>query len=306
MRNKPSLQTLLEVQAHFGLPSAALVEKGWHVVQALAAIRATDTAPFRLVFGGGTSLSRAHRLIRRMSEDIDLKIISDEEPTRSALRRLRETITLALLDAGFAFDPANRAQRDSRNESRYTIFQLPYEPILRGEGALRPEIQIEMAVWPLRQPPVSLPVTSFVAEAFGEPPEVADMLCVAVTQTAAEKFVALTRRAAMEREMVPAERDRTLLRHVYDLHILRARYQPAEVAPLARTIMPHDAAVFGHLHPAYRDDPWAETLRALDALATDPHYARSYAALCRDLVYSDGAPDYAACLAVLWELQAHS
>lgn len=74
MSDKPSLQDLLEVQKHFGLPSPALVEKDWYVVKALAAIVAVDAAPFRLVFGGGTALSRAHRLIRRMSEDIDLKI----------------------------------------------------------------------------------------------------------------------------------------------------------------------------------------------------------------------------------------
>ena len=149
MSDKPSIQALLEIQAHFGLPSPTLVEKDWHVVQALAAIAAADTAPLRLVFGGGTALSRAYRLIRRMSEDIDLKIVGDAEPTRPALRRLRDTITEALLAAGFRFDPANRAHRDSRNESRYTIYRLPYEPMTAGEGALRPEIQIETAVWPL-------------------------------------------------------------------------------------------------------------------------------------------------------------
>src|SRR5450631_3028349 len=69
LSDKPSLQDLLEVQKHFGLPSPALVEKDWYVVKALAAIVAVDAAPFRLVFGGGTALSRAHRLIRRMTAD---------------------------------------------------------------------------------------------------------------------------------------------------------------------------------------------------------------------------------------------
>lgn len=76
MSDKLSLQTLLEIQTYFGLPSPALVEKDWHVVQALAAITAADTAPLRLVFGGGTALSRAHRLIRRMSEDSARPIVS--------------------------------------------------------------------------------------------------------------------------------------------------------------------------------------------------------------------------------------
>ena len=36
-----------------------------------------DTSPFKLVFGGGTALGRAHRLIHRMSEDIDLKVVAN-------------------------------------------------------------------------------------------------------------------------------------------------------------------------------------------------------------------------------------
>jgi len=301
LSDKPSLQALLEIQVYFGLPSPALVEKDWHVVQALAAIAVADTAPLRLVFGGGTALNRAHRLIRRMSEDIDLKIVGDTEPTRSALRRLRDTITEALLAAGFRFDPANRAYRDSRNESRYTIYRLPYEPITAGEGALRPEIQIETAVWPLRRPAIALPVSSFVAEAFNRPPEVPSIACVSIAQTAAEKLVALTRRTAAEIANASGPRDATLVRHLYDLHVLRAHYDAAEVAALACEIMPHDAEVFGHQCPAYRVNPLAETLRAIQALASDPRYAHRYAAFYRDMVYGDGV-EYGACMGTLGEL----
>ena len=79
MSDKPSLQALLEIQAHFGLLIPTLVEKDWHVVQALAAITATDTAPLCLVCGGGTALSRVHCLIQCMSEDIDRQIGRNEE-----------------------------------------------------------------------------------------------------------------------------------------------------------------------------------------------------------------------------------
>ena len=84
--DNPSLRELIEVQDYFGLPTPALVEKDWYVVKALAAISSAATSPFRLVFGGGTALSRAHRLIRRMSEDIDLKIVQ----SRSRRRRDRD------------------------------------------------------------------------------------------------------------------------------------------------------------------------------------------------------------------------
>jgi len=147
---------LLEIQERFGLPSPALVEKDWYLVKALAAISAADTGPFRLVFGGGTALSRAHGLVRRMSEDIDLKIVAEAKPSRPELGRLRESITAALLGAGFEFDPTDAAHRRSMYKNQYTLYQLPYQPIAEGQGALRPEIQIETSLWPMRRPPVAL------------------------------------------------------------------------------------------------------------------------------------------------------
>jgi hypothetical protein len=38
----------------------------------------------------------------------------------------------------------------------------------------------------MRQTPVALPVSSFMAEAQGRPPEVAQLWCVSLTETAAE------------------------------------------------------------------------------------------------------------------------
>jgi hypothetical protein len=294
--DKLSLQDLLEVQRHFDLPSPALVEKDWYVVKALAAINAAEVKPFRLVFSGGTALSRAHRLTRRMSEDIDLKIVSDEPRSRTELRKLRDAITRALQEAGFQFDPDNAEHRDSGNASRYTIYRLPYPPLVTGQGALRPEIQIETAVWPLRLPAVEQTVTSFWAEAFRYPPEVQSIACVALTETIAEKFVALTRRAGAELAEAGGPRDKTLVRHVYDLHAVRAHYDPVAVIALAREIMLADVEAYGHQFPAYRDDPVAETLRAVAGLAEDDRFAKAYATFLRDMVYGE-ALDFKTALA---------
>jgi hypothetical protein len=65
--------------------------------------------------------------------------------------------------------------------------------------------------------------------------------------------------------------------------------------------MPHDAEAFGNQFPAYRAHPMAETLRAIEALESDPGYARRYAEFRRDMVYGD-AVEYAACLSTLSEL----
>jgi len=303
LNDRPTLQDILEVQRQFRLPLPALVEKDWYVVRALAAIMQADTGPFRLVFGGGTALSRAHGLLQRMSEDLDLKIVGDTLPSRTALRGIRESITAKLIAAGFEFDPANPDHRKSNFENKYTLYRLPYAPLAAGQGPLRPEIKIETSAWPLRRPTLAKSVRSFIAEGFGRLAEVPEIPCVAIVETAAEKFVALTRRGGAELAGVQKRRDPTLVRHIYDLWMIREHFALDEAADLAREIMQADADTYGHQFPAYRDDPQGATLRAVDAISGDPEFAANYAALLRDMVYGD-APDFRTVLTTLQGLAA--
>jgi predicted nucleotidyltransferase component of viral defense system len=298
LNDKPSLQDLLEVQEHFGLPSTALVEKDWYVVKALAAVTSVDIAPFRLVFTGGTALSRAHGLVRRMSEDLDLKLVSDTKPSRSALGDARDRITDALLKAGFEFDPANFKHRQSKYKNTFTRFQLPYTPIAKGEGVLRPEIQIDLSAFPVRRPSIERPVRSFIAEASDRPAEVAAIACAAIPESAAEKLVALTRRGGAELAGLREERDPTLVRHLYDLHLIREHYDPADVAALAREIMVDDAKTYGRDFPAYQADPLAETLKAIDGLAASVDFANDYATFRRNMVFGE-SPTFETAIATL-------
>lgn len=304
MNDSPSLEELLEVQEHFGLPGPALVEKDWYVVRALAAIAAVDAGDFRLVFGGGTALSRAYGLTRRMSEDVDLKIVCETNPSRGALRRLRSDITSALLAAGFAFDPDDEKHRLSMYKGHYTKYQLPYKPLAEGKGILRPDVQIETSVWPLRREAVDRPVSSFVAEAYGREPELATIACSSVLETAAEKLVALTWRVGSELAGLRNERDPTLVRHIYDLHAIREKYDMAEVATLAHEVMLADAKTRGDRFPAWQKDPLGETLRAIEGIPNDEVFADGYANFRRDMIYGD-SPDFATAVGTLKTLGEH-
>ncbi len=303
LSDRPQLQDLIEVRRQFKLPHEALVEKDWFVVRALSAIMAADKGPFQLVFQGGTALSRAHRVIDRMSEDVDIKIISDGPPPRRALKRLRESISTELLKAGFKFDPANTDHRFTNYEGRYTVYNLPYVPLAAAQGALRPEIKIETAAFASRRPTVERSVISFVAEAFKQSPEVPEIACAAIVETAAEKFVALTRRAGAELAGVQLKHDPTLVRHIYDLHVIRKYYDIAEAAALAREVMQADAENRGHEFPAYGADPLAETLRAVAGIAADPGFASDYATFQRDMVYGQ-AVEFAVAIETLKKLAA--
>jgi predicted nucleotidyltransferase component of viral defense system len=298
LSNRPTLEQLLEVQEHFGLPGPALVEKDWYVVKALAAIAAVDTGDFRLVFGGGTALSRAYRLTKRMSEDVDLKIVREKAPSRGELRKLRSDITAALFAAGFEFDPANDDHRKTMYEGRYTKYQLPYRPVAEGKGILRPDVQIETSFWPLRREAVEKSVISFVAEAYGREPEVPQVACSSILETAAEKLVGLTWRAGSELAGLREARDPTLVRHIYDLHVIRESFDTAEAAALAHEVMKVDAETRGDKFPAWQKDPLGETLRAIEGIPKDQVFVDGYASFCRDMVYGD-RPDFASAMQTL-------
>jgi predicted nucleotidyltransferase component of viral defense system len=52
----------------------AMLEKDVFITEALLAVAALQNAEMGVIFCGGTSLSKAHRLIERMSEDVDFKL----------------------------------------------------------------------------------------------------------------------------------------------------------------------------------------------------------------------------------------
>ena len=284
---------LREVQAFFRLPSVGLVEKDLHVVRAISAIAEVDAAPFTLVFGGGTALARAHKLVKRMSEDVDFKIVPlpAAAVSRTILRQqlggLRDRVSVALRAAGFAFDPTDKANPKSRNESRYTIWQLPYDSAISGGEGLRATIQVELTYAPLRLASLEMPVSSFVTEAFNRPPEVTGMPCVSLTETAAEKLVSLTRRTGMERAGLSRDPDPTLVRHVYDLHAMREHIDMDQLAQLVPLIATADAEEFRNQYPAYAANIAGETQTAVIALQTDPIYRKRYDDFVAGMVYGE-------------------
>src|SRR5262249_457197 len=164
----------------------------------------------------------------------------------------------------------------------FTRYQLPYEPLTDGKGALRPEIQIDLLAIQVRRPPIDRQVRSFVAEGFDRPAEVASIACAAIDENAAERLVALTRLAGAELAGLREKREPTLVRQVYDLHAIHEQFDAVDVANLAREIMVDDAKTYGRDFPAYAVDPLAETLKAIGSIAVSAEFAKDYATFLRD------------------------
>jgi hypothetical protein len=116
--------------------------------------------------------------------------------------------------------------------------------------------------------------------------------------------VALTWRAGSELAGLRAERDPTLVRHIYDLHMIRDAYDAKEAATLAHEVMLADAATRGDSFPAWKKDPLGETLRAVERLPRDKVFVDGYATFQRDMVYGE-KPNFATAMATLNTLADH-
>lgn len=74
MLEKINLQLVRDVTFQLELADPAIVEKDWYVTQVLHAMSDVKHPYFQLIFIGGTCLAKGHRVVERMSEDIDFKI----------------------------------------------------------------------------------------------------------------------------------------------------------------------------------------------------------------------------------------
>ncbi len=200
----------------------------------------------RLLFKGGTSLSKGYDLIKRFSEDIDVTVFRDdlEEPAsveelealsnkkrrakldaiRDACRAyitgpLREFLAAQLADAT---NGAGRVEIDEGDHDGQTLL-LWYPEVEPRDGAyVRPAIRLESGAKSALDPHRPLTITPYVAE---EAPAidlaVPDVTTIEATRTFWDKVViAHGLRRWYERRGELRQEGQRVSRHYYDLHCL--------------------------------------------------------------------------------------
>ena len=260
----------------------SFVEKDWHAIRLVATVVNVQQGNLIPVFSGGTSLSKAYRLVRRFSEDLDFKILL---PHGGIARPARRDYRTAVVEAIRADDDWTLPDDDvvPRNESRFFYCQVGYPTTFAVDPALRPKLKLDVT---LRSPvlaPEDRSLRSFVAEARGDPPEVPGINCVTPAETAADKMSALTWRVLDQR----TRNDHTLIRHVHDLAALEPLATVHQAFPeLLHQLLETDATRgatnpdLGALTPVER------LATAIEALA-EPAHAADYERFVRAMCYGD-------------------
>jgi len=230
------MEVLAQAGAITGLNTSA-IEKDWWVTLALKASFLTPWAD-RLLFKGGTSLSKSWRLIERFSEDIDLVLDRQilgfgGELSITQIKKLRKTasnfISVQFKDAlqqtleNMGVDPALftlTVEQTDVSDRDPQVLEVSYKSLQPADGYLHEKILLEIGARSLMEPASprkiysiigeSIPNQSFSGEAFIIP-------TVDPQRTFLEKLFLLHEEFSKPVDKIRYKR---MSRHLYDLERL--------------------------------------------------------------------------------------
>ena len=232
---------IAEVKKHYGLPEVSIEKDLWvtQVLHALFSLPVSD----KLIFKGGTSLSKAWGLIDRFSEDIDLAIDPvflgkpEGDPTKKQIKKLRKSSSLYvaeeladMLRARFAEMGLSEwltveAQPNGEGDNTYPEprqLYVHYRSVFGDKkGYLRSDIVLEISARSLMEPVAEVEVSSLLSKHL----PIKDIAPVPVVtavagKTMVEKMFLLHEMFSIEGHGLRAERKS---RHLYDLYKMMSR-----------------------------------------------------------------------------------
>lgn len=287
MENEALLRQISDTSELLGLDEA-VIEKDYYVTQVIHALSSFENETFQLVFCGGTCLAKAHKLVRRMSEDVDFKVQRKTTENFSRSRQKNEFNKFrSYIRSSLAVPDLSVTNDFVRNEGRYQQVVLKYPNSFPIGSSLRPDIKIELTFADILLPINDLEVKTLIEDNFDQtklfiPPITK---CISIEETAIEKWVGLTRRI-MAIERGREDDDKILIRHVYDLNAINeANKINSSFTEFAKTIVISDGKQFKNQHPEYAADPSAEIRQSLALLKDKPLWKERYEEFIEAMVY---------------------
>jgi len=290
LNNKDLKELISATRQHINLRET-VIEKDYYVTQIIHAIANMENEYFRLVFCGGTCLAKAHKIIKRMSEDVDFKIQIKNTGMHFSKTRLMKELKEFRTNIQSRLILPDMIIGDSivRNEGKYSRIEVNYPSVFPSNAELRPHILLEFTLANIHLPIENLLVNTLIENTLVNtkiflPTSTA---CLSVDETAIEKWVGLTRRIiAIERGY--HEDDKTLVRHVYDLNVINHLNQASVTFfTLAKAIVSNDARQFINQHPEYSNNPGAEIMKSLELLRNKLLWKERYQEFINTMVYDD-------------------
>lgn len=132
------------------------IEKDYYVTMLLRLL--AQKMPY-IVFKGGTSLSKCHKVIRRFSEDIDITI--DTLLSQGQKKKIKQAIVDSAEELGMTIENLDET-RSRRDYNRYVI---AYDSVIpMASDALKAAVLLETSYTAVSFPTVLLPVHSYIGD----------------------------------------------------------------------------------------------------------------------------------------------
>lgn len=219
------------------IPQSA-IEKDWWVTAVLKAIFQTDAAP-KMLFKGGTSLSKGWHLIERLSEDVDLAIDhtffgingttkSQRDKLRKTSRKyIQETLSkslesnLATLGChGFSVQNVTKKPNGEPLDSDVdpTVILVNYDSICEETtDYIQPRVKIEISCLSMAEPCEEKEIESLIHKSYPDIDNatVSHVRTVLPSRTFLEKAFLLNEEFQKENP-----RSQRMSRHLYDLYMM--------------------------------------------------------------------------------------
>jgi len=133
-----------------------VVEKDYYVTMIL---RGLSSRLDYVVFKGGTSLSKCHKVIKRFSEDIDITI--DRKLSQGQMKKLKETIKAIAEELDLKIPNID----ETRSRRSYNRYVLEYPSVLgEPDDAIQTAVLMETSFAEISFPTVILPVHSYIGD----------------------------------------------------------------------------------------------------------------------------------------------
>lgn len=283
---------LVEITSEVLSLDESVIEKDYYVTEVICSISNLENECFNLVFCGGTCLAKAHKLVKRMSEDVDFKIVLKNKNAFSSKNQLLKALKkfrVLIVETLSSLSGLSIIENVARNDGRYLRVCLAYPSVFDLNNTLRTHILLEFTFSDVKLPIEDFVVNSLIQEvvAIEENFPKQTVKCISIDETAAEKWVGLTRRvAAIERQYHVD--DAALIRHVYDLiSVINANKLSDDFFGLVKFVIENDAAQFKNQHFEYFNNARDEILYSLHLLKNKSQWAERYRFFIENMVYDN-------------------
>ena len=263
----------------FGI-APQFVEKDYYVVKVLSEISKINYPDLKIIFSGGTCLSKAYHKIQRFSEDIDFRVHTERPFTRVEKKAFCNFI-LEALDNKEDYHIVSESIK-KWNENNFFSFEIEYEKLYEGSN-LRPNIKVEFTFENLILPSTECEISSFIGKFINEEP--IEVNCIQPIEVIANKFSALMWRVYIKDRTKPLhtrENDPTIVRHLHDIAAMEDLIYTKEFVELLEKSYESDKGR-GGFDNNYTLPEFIKI--TLDKLANDKVYKKEYSDFVASMCY---------------------